>query len=196
MPRLPRLTYANVMATIAVFVSLGGASYGAVELPGDSVGSRQLQPGGVTLSKLAFPLGIASSNVTGPRGVGRPPIECGGCPMRRPTPEVLTSVALRLRKPSQVLLLASAKLLAAPGKAQSFNFFLHAEPPSGGGQQVDNLGATLDEELGFDNTYSFQTVVASPSGLNRYELTTTGTVTRRVNAFAMQLVAIAVPTAG
>lgn len=52
-----RLTYANVIATLALFVSLGGASYAAVTLPADSVGRKQLRAGAVSLGALSFPLG-------------------------------------------------------------------------------------------------------------------------------------------
>ena len=38
-----RLTYANVMATIAVFIALGGVSYAALRIPARSVGSKQLK---------------------------------------------------------------------------------------------------------------------------------------------------------
>lgn len=47
-----RLTYANVMSTIAVFIALGGASYAALEIPKDSVGTPQLKRGAVTSGKL------------------------------------------------------------------------------------------------------------------------------------------------
>jgi hypothetical protein len=57
MSRRPRLTYANVVATLALFVALGGASYAAVELPAGSVGSKQLRAGSVTQEKLAFSIG-------------------------------------------------------------------------------------------------------------------------------------------
>jgi hypothetical protein len=43
-----RLTYANVMATIAVFVALGGTSVAAVALKRNSVGSAQIKNGSVT----------------------------------------------------------------------------------------------------------------------------------------------------
>ena len=42
-----RLTYANVMATIAVFVALGGTSVAAVSLKRNSVGSAQIKNGSV-----------------------------------------------------------------------------------------------------------------------------------------------------
>jgi len=49
---LPRLTYANVMATIAVFIALGGASYAATRLPESSVGSKQLKNNAVISAKI------------------------------------------------------------------------------------------------------------------------------------------------
>jgi hypothetical protein len=55
-----RLTYANVVATMALFISLGGASYAAVVLPANSVGTRQLRAGAVDPRALSFPLGVSS----------------------------------------------------------------------------------------------------------------------------------------
>jgi hypothetical protein len=48
----PRLSYANVMATIAVFIALGGASYAAFNLPKNSVGTKQLKANAVVSSKV------------------------------------------------------------------------------------------------------------------------------------------------
>ena len=48
-----RLTYANVVSTIAVFVALGGASYAAITLPANSVGSKQIKPQAVKGSEIA-----------------------------------------------------------------------------------------------------------------------------------------------
>jgi hypothetical protein len=47
----PKLNYANVIATIALFVALGGAAV-AAGLPRNSVGANQLKPGAVTPAKL------------------------------------------------------------------------------------------------------------------------------------------------
>lgn len=47
-----RLTYANIVATIALFLALGGASYAAFKLPKKSVGTRQLKPEAVTGAKV------------------------------------------------------------------------------------------------------------------------------------------------
>lgn len=49
----PRLTYANAMASIAVFVALGGGAYAAVKLPAKSVGAKQIKKGAVTGTKIA-----------------------------------------------------------------------------------------------------------------------------------------------
>ena len=47
-----RLTYANVIATLALFVALGGSAYAAAQLPENSVGTRQLKNGAVTGAKV------------------------------------------------------------------------------------------------------------------------------------------------
>lgn len=49
----PRLTYANVIATLALFLVLGGAAYAATALPANSVGTKQLKDQAVTLTKIS-----------------------------------------------------------------------------------------------------------------------------------------------
>lgn len=41
---LPRLTYSNVIATLAIFIALGSVSYAAIKIPKNSVGTKQLKP--------------------------------------------------------------------------------------------------------------------------------------------------------
>ena len=48
-----RLTYANVMASAAVFIALGGSAYAALRVPPNSVGARQIKAGAVTTGKVA-----------------------------------------------------------------------------------------------------------------------------------------------
>lgn len=55
-----RFSYANVMASLAVFISLGGGAY-ALTIPRNSVGAKQLAKGAVTGTK------IAPNAVTSPR---------------------------------------------------------------------------------------------------------------------------------
>lgn len=47
-----RITYANVTATLALFVALGGTSYAALKLPRNSVGSAQIRTGAVRSSEI------------------------------------------------------------------------------------------------------------------------------------------------
>jgi hypothetical protein len=47
-----RLTYANVIATLALFLALGGGAYAALKLPKNSVGARQIKANAVTSSKV------------------------------------------------------------------------------------------------------------------------------------------------
>lgn len=75
--RLPSLTYANVTASLALFIALGGTSYAVTQLPRNSVGTTQLRSsavstpkiknGAVTADKLA-----GNARVRGPRGAQGP----------------------------------------------------------------------------------------------------------------------------
>ena len=47
-----RCTYANVVATLALFIALGGGAYAAVKLPKNSVGATQIKTGGVGSSEV------------------------------------------------------------------------------------------------------------------------------------------------
>jgi hypothetical protein len=74
--RRPKLSYANVTATLAVFLSLGGVSYAAVEIPRNSVGTPQLRDGAVDSAKIKdgalqyedFGFGETPAGLEGPRG--------------------------------------------------------------------------------------------------------------------------------
>jgi collagen triple helix repeat protein len=61
-----RLSYANVVSTICLFLVLGGgAAFAATQLPKNSVGTRQLKSAAVTPAKLST---AAKAALTGPRG--------------------------------------------------------------------------------------------------------------------------------
>ena len=86
------LTYSNVVATLALFIALGGSSYAALKLPRNSVGSSQIRPkavgstevrssalrsrhlrsGSVTESKLSDSAISALRGREGPRGPAGP----------------------------------------------------------------------------------------------------------------------------
>jgi hypothetical protein len=57
-----KLSYANVMATLAVFIALGGTTYAVTAPPPNSVGSKQLRRHAVTNSKIA-PGAVSGSRV-------------------------------------------------------------------------------------------------------------------------------------
>ena len=71
-----RLTYANVMSSIAVFLVLGGAAFAAVKLPKNSVGTKQLKNNAVTSAKVKdgsllgadFAAGQLPAGPQGPKG--------------------------------------------------------------------------------------------------------------------------------
>ncbi|HEY4099009.1 MAG TPA: hypothetical protein VGM33_26015 [Baekduia sp.] len=69
------LTYANTMATIAVFIALSGGAYAAVKLPAKSVGARELKNGAVTKAKIdrttlrALAGARGAAGAVGPAGV-------------------------------------------------------------------------------------------------------------------------------
>ena len=50
---MKRLSYANVMSTMAFFLALGGVSYAAVSIPANSVGTRQIVDKSVGTNDLA-----------------------------------------------------------------------------------------------------------------------------------------------
>ncbi len=47
-----RLTYSNVIATLALFLALGGGAYAATQLPKNSVGAKQIKKNAVSGSKV------------------------------------------------------------------------------------------------------------------------------------------------
>ncbi|HXP36277.1 MAG TPA: hypothetical protein VN817_00795 [Solirubrobacteraceae bacterium] len=67
-PLKASLTYANVMATVAVFLALGGGAYAATQLPKNSVGTKQLKTGAVTPNKLSAAAKRVLSGSTGTAG--------------------------------------------------------------------------------------------------------------------------------
>lgn len=75
-----RLTYANVVASLALFLALGGISWAAATLPKNSVGSAQLKKSAVTgskvkdgsLTKSDLAKGVVPAAVPGPQGPAGP----------------------------------------------------------------------------------------------------------------------------
>ncbi len=75
MPRLvpARVSYANVMSTVAVFIALGGTSYAAVTLKKGSVTSREVKDQSLQAEDLApGVIGSGPAGARGPRGADGP----------------------------------------------------------------------------------------------------------------------------
>jgi hypothetical protein len=64
-----RLTYANLMSSVAVFIALGGVSYAALQIPNNSVGTKQIKNRAVTKPKLDPHLLASLAGKTGPQGL-------------------------------------------------------------------------------------------------------------------------------
>jgi hypothetical protein len=62
------LTYANVVASLALFLALGGAAFAATQLPRNSVGTGQLKPEAVTAGKIAKKTRSQLRGAQGPQG--------------------------------------------------------------------------------------------------------------------------------
>ena len=77
------LTYSNVIASLALFIALGGVSYAAIKIPANSVGTKQLKKGAVTGTKVKkgsllarnFKSGQLPRGPRGERGPAGPPGE-------------------------------------------------------------------------------------------------------------------------
>lgn len=66
------LTFANVVACLAMFIALGGASYAAFNLPKNSVGAKELKKGAVTPAKLSKASRTTLAGPSGPAGARGP----------------------------------------------------------------------------------------------------------------------------
>lgn len=60
-----RLSYANIVSTLCLFIVLGGGAWAATQLPKNSVGTKQIRTEAVTPAKLSK---AAKATLTGPQG--------------------------------------------------------------------------------------------------------------------------------
>ena len=164
-----RLTYANVTATLALFIALGGASYAVTDLPAHSVGTRQLKPGAVTPGALGFPLGAQAFKSTGPVTLHRE--QCSEGPptgFRAGVGELAAGMPLgsiRLRTKATVALTGVVQLTdnGPPGASASVALWVYCSeyttPPGGLPSQTFTVTA------GSTVTVALQAVVKVPGPL-------------------------------
>lgn len=107
----PRLTYANVMSTIALFVALGGASYAASgALAPGSVGRSQLRARAVTPPKLAFAYTSGSVGRSNRQFSIGASVHCSPGPLGKcgPPPgaqdKVIAETVVRLTRPASIMI--------------------------------------------------------------------------------------------
>lgn len=108
-----KLSYANVMATFAVFLALGGVSYAATQLPKNSVGAKQLKKDSVTSAKVKdgslqasdFKGGLSHADGNGPVGPVGPQGPAGPQGAQGPAGNVgpLPHARIRLRNKNQTV---------------------------------------------------------------------------------------------
>ena len=152
-----RLSFANVMSVIAVFIALGGTGYAALKLPKNSVGARQLKKNAVTPPKVAPATVARFRGATGPVGPAGPSGPSDAYIDREDAIQPLTGSAT----PNQVAVLAlpagsyvvSAKLLADNDAAVVSRIDCSLDAPVG--NQIDfmklRLAPTNDPNLEFGN---------------------------------------------
>jgi hypothetical protein len=68
-----KVTYANVMATIAVFIALSGGAIAATQLDKNAVGNNQVKKGAITFDKLKPGIRHRLRGRTGSQGPAGPP---------------------------------------------------------------------------------------------------------------------------
>jgi hypothetical protein len=138
-----------IVALIALFISLGGASYAVVTLPEHSVGRRQLQPSAVTPSALGFPLGSQGFRVRTKDLVrtkcnggiqlrpGEPAPPCSPPPRRGTYPETLGHLALRSAGNVAVTAVADLKSDGTQGSTATVGLAVWIDGDKGAPHPID-----------------------------------------------------------
>jgi len=92
-----KLTFANVLSCLALFLALCGASYAATQIPKNSVGTSQIKGSAVTPAKLSS---AAKAGFTGPQGIKGPTGDQGpkGEPGQNGSPDTPQQVLEKLKQ--------------------------------------------------------------------------------------------------
>jgi hypothetical protein len=64
----PRVSFASTVSVLALFFALTGGAYAALQVPSNSVGTRQIKTGAVTLNKINHSTRHALGGAKGPKG--------------------------------------------------------------------------------------------------------------------------------
>jgi hypothetical protein len=155
-----RLTYANVMSSIALFVALSGGAY-ALSVPKNSVGARELRKGAVTTAKVRNH-SLRASDLK--RGL-LPVLDGVHAADLDPPPSVTTvvkSAPITLKSKSRAFVLGTLRDV----------FLTCGDAPCSAqwGVYVDNLpvpgtGVSLQADVGGSDGYSFYTLFGTTNPL-------------------------------
>jgi hypothetical protein len=143
---LPRLTYANIMSSIALFVALSGGAY-ALSVPKNSVGASELRPGAVTAAKVKHHSLTASVFKRGALPVLSGARATDLNPPPKPT-RVIKSVKLDLRSKGKAFVLGTVRDVfltcgAAPCSGQ-WGIYVDRRPVPSTGMQLQAVGEASD----------------------------------------------------
>jgi hypothetical protein len=194
------VTYANVLSTVAVFTALGGASYAAISLPANSVGTAQIRNGAVTLPKLGVALASSAAQTPAPQIVPGSSCESSGgsgsaappCPGPRSVRLVSTSITLKRR--ANLLVLGTGVAGSAERPEASGTVQLHVDIDQGrtGGPEAPYSVTTITPNSAASASL-IATLTNIPAGRHTVELMAVGGPTR-VSVSNTQVTAIALPS--
>jgi hypothetical protein len=139
-----RLTYANAMSTIAVFVALGGGAY-AVTVPRNSVGPSQLKAGSVTSVKVKNRSLLLNDFKLDQLVLGTAARSDDLDPPANPAAVSISSMSMRTRAPGRVFVLAALRdpFLTCAGQVCSAQWGAYVDD-----KPVADTGLTLSAAAG------------------------------------------------
>jgi len=139
-----RLTYANAMSTVAVFVALGGGAY-AVSVPRNSVGPSQLKRNAVTSAKVKSRSLLVSDFKSGQLALGSAARADDLDPPPKAPGTTVASMSQRTRTAGRVFVLATLRdpflTCAGQGCSAQWGIYIDDEP-------VADTGITLSAAPG------------------------------------------------
>ena len=137
-----RLTYANVMATVAVFIALGGSSYAALQIDSDDIANNSVR-GADVRNRTLSDLDIKRNGLTG-RTIRESRL--GRVPRARDTDRLggLTASDLLLKCPEGTFLIADVCVETTPRSAANYDAAINAcataEPTRSPGRRLPMYG--------------------------------------------------------
>ena len=148
-----RLTYANTMSTVAVFVALGGGAY-AVSVPRNSVGPQQLKPNAVTAAKVKNRSLVAADFKSGQLALGSAARADDQDPPAKASGTTVSTMSLPTRTAGRVFVLATLRdpfLTCADICSAQWGIYIDDKP-------VADTGVTLSAAPGESDGRTYHTL--------------------------------------